>query len=216
MSEEKRKGSTSSSSPNTNLINHLFSQSDCLKQCAILKHFILSEPSNRASIYNQLANIEFDYHDIGGHGRLPASLDKIKQSITHSKNGEDIEPETLLDHLKIHLNKLKFSKKKKYLHGKNKPLANHPAEQCCFESKKANSPWAKRQPDSYVSSFLTFSSISPSTFIIDSGSTAHMVSDSNLFLFLYQSKRSLIDTSCGSNTLEIEGKSTEWPGGKIQ
>ncbi|KAA1133298.1 hypothetical protein PGTUg99_021135 [Puccinia graminis f. sp. tritici] len=41
--------------------------------------------------------------------RLPHSLDNIKQSITHSKNGEDIKPESLLDHLEIHLNKLKVS-----------------------------------------------------------------------------------------------------------
>ena len=41
--------------------------------------------------------------------RLPSSLDGIKQSITQSKNGEDIRPEVLLDHLEIHWNKLKVS-----------------------------------------------------------------------------------------------------------
>ena len=39
--------------------------------------------------------------------RLPSSLENIKQSINYSKNSEDIKPNALLDHLKIHLNKLK-------------------------------------------------------------------------------------------------------------
>ncbi|KNZ55541.1 hypothetical protein VP01_2654g6 [Puccinia sorghi] len=215
---------------------------------AILKRFISSEPSNHARVYNQFANIEFDASNIekfitevrssmvkmGDVGikldediitydllrRLPASLDNIKQSITHSKNREDIKPETLLDHLEIHLNELKVSaggnklevtsmyteKDKKFSPGKHNPLADHPAERCWFDSNKANAPWAKRQSDSNFSSFSTFSSISPSTFIIDSGSTAHMVSDPNLFSNLDQSKRGLINTSCGSNTLEIKGR----------
>jgi hypothetical protein len=41
--------------------------------------------------------------------RLPSSLDNIKQKITHSKDGEDIKPEVLIDHLEIHLNELKVS-----------------------------------------------------------------------------------------------------------
>ncbi|KNZ60244.1 hypothetical protein VP01_158g13 [Puccinia sorghi] len=104
---------------------------------AILKRFISSEPSNRARVYNQFANIKFDIsniekfvtdvrsaivkmEDVGIKldedivtydllRRLPNSLDNIKQSITHSKNGEDIKPEALLDHLEIHLNELKVS-----------------------------------------------------------------------------------------------------------
>jgi hypothetical protein len=40
---------------------------------------------------------------------LPSSLDNIKQSITHSKNGEDIKPNTLIDHLEIHLNEQKVA-----------------------------------------------------------------------------------------------------------
>ncbi|KNZ53202.1 hypothetical protein VP01_3309g3, partial [Puccinia sorghi] len=37
------------------------------------------------------------------------SLENIKQSITHSRNGEDIKPESLLRHLEIHINELKVS-----------------------------------------------------------------------------------------------------------
>lgn len=76
--------------------------------------------------------------------RLPASLDNIKQAITHSKNGEDIKPETLLNHLEIHVNELKVSsngtkleavsmytnKDKRCTPGKHNPLADHPSERC--------------------------------------------------------------------------------------
>ncbi|KNZ51630.1 hypothetical protein VP01_3880g3 [Puccinia sorghi] len=41
--------------------------------------------------------------------QLPSSLDNIKQQITHSPDAADIKPKTLLDHLEIHLNKLKVS-----------------------------------------------------------------------------------------------------------
>jgi hypothetical protein len=41
--------------------------------------------------------------------QLPKSLDNIKQKITHSKDGEDIHPDALIDHLEIHLNKMKVS-----------------------------------------------------------------------------------------------------------
>ncbi|KNZ45021.1 hypothetical protein VP01_8563g1, partial [Puccinia sorghi] len=102
---------------------------------AILKQFISSEPSNRARVYNPLTNIAFDasniekfvtkvrsaivkMKDIGIDippdiitydllKRLPSSFENIKQTITHSRNGEDIKPEILLNPLKIHINELK-------------------------------------------------------------------------------------------------------------
>jgi CRISPR/Cas system-associated protein Cas10 (large subunit of type III CRISPR-Cas system) len=104
---------------------------------SIMKRFISSEPSNRACVYIGFANITFDVSNIEKFvtevqssltkmedtgislpedvltyellRRLPSSLDGIKQNITHSKNGEDIRPEVLLDHLKIHMNELKVS-----------------------------------------------------------------------------------------------------------
>jgi len=142
---------------------------------AILKRFNSSEPSNRARIYNQFANITFDpsniekfitevrgiivkMEDVGIHlqediitydllRRLPSSLDNIKQSITHSRNGEDIKPEILLDHLEIHMNELKVSSTAKSeattmftkedqrcIPGKHNPFSeSHTKERCWFE-----------------------------------------------------------------------------------
>ncbi|KNZ55496.1 hypothetical protein VP01_2661g4 [Puccinia sorghi] len=37
------------------------------------------------------------------------NLENIKQRITHSRNGEEIKPDILFDHLEIHLNELKVS-----------------------------------------------------------------------------------------------------------
>ncbi|KNZ43741.1 hypothetical protein VP01_9912g2 [Puccinia sorghi] len=41
--------------------------------------------------------------------QLPNSLENIKQRITHSRDGEEIKPDILFNHLEIHLNELKFS-----------------------------------------------------------------------------------------------------------
>ncbi|KNZ47523.1 hypothetical protein VP01_6335g2, partial [Puccinia sorghi] len=154
---------------------------------AIMKCFISSEPLNRARVWNQFTNISFDVsniekfvtevrssitkmEDVGIKmekdiitydllKRMPASLDNIKQSITHLKNGEDITPETLLNHLEIHPNELKIlastskleaitmytEKEKRCSPGKHNPRADHPAECCWFDPNKANAPWVKRQ-----------------------------------------------------------------------
>lgn len=214
---------------------------------AIAKRFISSEPSNRARVYNVFNTISFDISniekfitevrsslvkmvDVGIQmppdiityyllARLPPSLDNIKQAITHSRHGEDITPEKLLDHLEIHLNEMKVSatsrkpeavtmfteKSKRCAPGKHNPLADHPFERCWFNSNKANAPWVKRQ-ESNVSSFSTFTSVYPSVFILDSGSTSHMVSDRGLFISLDETEGGLINTSCGSNSLRIEGR----------
>ncbi|KNZ58722.1 hypothetical protein VP01_1874g4 [Puccinia sorghi] len=201
---------------------------------AIMKLFISSEPSNRAQVWNHWlrrfgaitkmedVGIKMEKEYIITYNllkRLPASLDIIKQSITHSNNGEDIMPETLLDHLEIHQNELKLSastskleaitmyteKEKRCSLGKHNTRADHPAECCWFDANKANTPWLKRQ-ESNVSSFSSFSSIYPFTFVLNSGLSSHMVSDKKIFISLDEIEGGLINTSCGSNSLEIKGK----------
>ncbi|KNZ50711.1 hypothetical protein VP01_4277g3 [Puccinia sorghi] len=86
--------------------------------------------------------------------RLPSSMKNIKQTITHSKNSDDIKPKILLDHLEIHLNELKVAatshkldsvtmfteSDKKCSPGKHSPRADHPGEKCWFDANKANAP----------------------------------------------------------------------------
>ncbi|KAA1133562.1 hypothetical protein PGTUg99_024431 [Puccinia graminis f. sp. tritici] len=142
---------------------------------AILKRFISSKPSNQDRVYNAFTNISFDISNIEKFitevrssitkmedvgivlpkdiitydllRQLPNSLDNIKQSITHSRNGEEIKPELLLDHLKIHLNELKVSSSNKIesvtasmftkedtqcIPRQHNPLSKtHPANDCC-------------------------------------------------------------------------------------
>ncbi|KNZ51960.1 hypothetical protein VP01_374g8 [Puccinia sorghi] len=153
---------------------------------AIQKRFISSEPSNRARVYNQFASITFDpsniekfitevrsslvkMEDVGIKldddiltydllRRLPSTLDNIKQSITHSKNGEDIKPDVLLDHLEIHLNEIKVSatstveatsmftkEDKRCIPGKHNPFSDsHTKERCWFENPKLRPKYPQR------------------------------------------------------------------------
>ncbi|KAA1103654.1 hypothetical protein PGTUg99_050085 [Puccinia graminis f. sp. tritici] len=161
---------------------------------AILKRFISSEPSNRARVYNAFANISFDVSNIEKFitevrsslvkmedvgitlpediitydllRRLPNSLDNIKQTITHSRNGEDIKPQSLLDHLEIHLNELKVSSSSnsesiatsmftkedpRCIPGHHNPYAkSHPKENCwkVYPEKKAE--FMKKKEDSHT------------------------------------------------------------------
>jgi hypothetical protein len=125
--------------------------------------------------------------------RLPSSLDNIKQSINHSKNGEDIKPEALLDHLEIHMNKLKvlaanktesitatmFTKEDpRCIPGQHNPFSKtHTKDRCWMVYPEKRKAFLKKKEESQVSSFSTFSLNQPSIFILDSGSTSHMISD---------------------------------------
>ncbi|KNZ55237.1 hypothetical protein VP01_2730g1 [Puccinia sorghi] len=220
----------------------------------IIKRFVSTEPSNRARVYNQFASISFDssniekfitevrstivkMEDVGIKmdkdiltydllKRLPSILENIKQSITHSKNGEDIHPNALLDHLEIHLNELKVSSVSKVevtsmftkedpqcIPGKHNPYSeSHTKDRCWFEKPHLRPKYPYKSGNNYekngnnVSRFSTFSFNHPSVFILDSGSTSHMVSDQNFFITLDETERGMINTSCGPNTLAIEGK----------
>jgi hypothetical protein len=154
--------------------------------------------------------------------RLPKNLDNIKQKITHSKDGEDIKPEVLIDHLEIHLNELKVSmgnqaenletamftkEDTRCRTGAHNPYStNHIKDDCFFLHPEKREAYNKRINGKNVSSFSTFSSHYPNGFILDSGSTSHMVSDKKLFIHLDETETGVINTSCGQNTLCIEGK----------
>jgi hypothetical protein len=152
--------------------------------------------------------------------RLPSNLDNIKQKITHSKDGEDIKPSTLIDHLEIHINELKVSSNDKgqpvtmftkedtkCKTGAHNPYStSHPKDDCWFVYPEKRVAYYERKYGSNVSSFSTFSSYHPNLFILDSGSSSHMVPDRRLFTSLDENEKGVINTSCGNNTLKIEGK----------
>ena len=152
-------------------------------------------------------------------------MDNIKQQITHSKDGEDINPETLIDHLEIHLNELKVSAGNKAetiestmftkedtqcRSGAHNPFStSHTKENCWMIYPEKREAFLKRTQASStnnVSSFSTFSTNLLNIFILDSGSTSHMVSDKNLFINLDETEKGVINTSSGLNALKIEGR----------
>ncbi|KAI7939341.1 hypothetical protein MJO29_014077 [Puccinia striiformis f. sp. tritici] len=239
-----------STTTHKNVVNSTNEEDAQLLWRNILRRFISNEPSNRARVYFSFASIVFDPSDIEKFitevrstlvrmedvgielpleiitydliRRLPKSFDNIKQKITHSKDGEDIKPEVLIDHLEIHLNELKLTSGSRSeslesamftredlrcKNGMHNPFStNHTKENCFAVHPDKREAYLKRTQGSNVSSFSTFSSHHPNVFILDSGSTSHMVSDKKLFLHLDETEKGLINTSCGSNTLKIEGK----------
>ncbi|POV99276.1 hypothetical protein PSTT_13901, partial [Puccinia striiformis] len=125
-----------STTTHKNVVNSTNEEDAQLLWRNILRRFISNEPSNRARVYFSFASIRYQkfitevrstlvrMEDVGIElpldiitydliRRLPKSFDNIKQKITHSKDGEDIKPEVLIDHLEIHLNELKLTSGKK-------------------------------------------------------------------------------------------------------
>jgi hypothetical protein len=154
---------------------------------------------------------------------LPSILDNIKQSITHSKDGEDIKPDTLIDHLEIHLNKQKvttantrksivttmFTKEDPCCRpsAHNPHAITHTKENCwMIYPEKRVAHFEKKNKGSNVRSFSSFSFRHPESFVLNFGSSSHMVSDKEMFITLDKEKKGLINTSCGSSTLAIKGK----------
>ncbi|KNZ57004.1 hypothetical protein VP01_2264g3 [Puccinia sorghi] len=77
---------------------------------AINKQFVSSEPSNQAKVYNQFSNIKFNISNIKKFiTEVQSLLVKMEDTITHSRNGEDIQTETLLDQLELNIKKIKVS-----------------------------------------------------------------------------------------------------------
>jgi hypothetical protein len=155
--------------------------------------------------------------------RLPSSLDGIKQNITHSKNSKDIRPEVLLDHLKIHMNELKVStstraesicttmltsEDKKCRSDYHYPQATHSRECCWAMYPEKREAHLKKIQEANISSLSTFLCYQPNLFVLESGSTLHMVADKQLFVNLDEGKGGMINTSCSANTLQIKGKGT--------
>jgi transposase InsO family protein len=72
--------------------------------------------------------------------------------------------------------------------------------------EKRTAHFEKKNKESNVRSFSSFSFSHPESFVLDSGSSSHMVSDKHMFITLDEDEKGLINTSCGGSTLAIEGK----------
>jgi transposase InsO family protein len=95
--------------------------------------------------------------------------------------------------------------------GAHNPFSNSHTKANCwmlYPEKRTEHYNRLTAKEANVRSFSSFSFNHPNSFVIDSGSSSHMVSDKSLFITLDKSKKGMINTSCGANTLAIEGKGT--------
>jgi hypothetical protein len=153
--------------------------------------------------------------------KLPASLTNVSQQINHS--GKPLTSTLVLDHLKLY-NDDQSATANRGTGSRNNPItpysdtsrkckkiahnfiSNHPEAKCwmlyphlCLASEKRNN-----QTESMVSSFHSSFSQSSSQFILDSGSSAHMVENIDLFFALDRTEKGLVHTSSGKDLLEID------------
>lgn len=163
-----------SSPVHTNLITAQNKESAKEIWKAILKHFVSSKPLNWDRVYSQFSSISFDENNIQSFitevktgvnklhkicivlpvdiltymilDKLLDSMRNIKQQITHSNFQSKINPNAVLDHLRIHMNEKRMNNgtssgsqqlaslftdaSGKCKPKKNNTMANHPKHKC--------------------------------------------------------------------------------------
>jgi hypothetical protein len=150
--------------------------------------------------------------------KLPPALTNISQQLTHSD--KELTSDLVLDHLRVYHNDQAaiastssgsknevvalFSdasgKCKKSAHN---VLSNHPESKCWMLYPHLRPK--NGQFESTVSSFHTSLSNFASQFILDSGSSAHMVSNLKLFFAIDLTEKGVVRTSSGKDSLKIKG-----------
>jgi hypothetical protein len=192
--------------------------------------FITSMKSYQA----QLIEVGWDFPADGlGHlvlDKFPANMNNIADMITHSR--KDITIDTVINHLRLHADNqhirasgsgtrldpitLFTDTDKKCRKGAHNTLADHTKANCWFlypHLKDAHYQWKKKAEKTQVdktqavtvSSFHSSMHRSPQMFILDSGSSAHMVSDAQMFFTLERKELGTVQTSASSDTLKIKG-----------
>ncbi|KNZ51130.1 hypothetical protein VP01_4080g1, partial [Puccinia sorghi] len=173
-------------------------------------------------------NIDIDvvgYEIIKKFPKTP-ELNSIASAITHS--GQTMKPDLVLDHLRLHANKQSISGGNSaassqqvslftnYKATKCKPNAHntqapHPQNRCWMlqpHLRPSTNQYSSEKSDCSEHNFSSFhSSIShPSMhFVLDSGSSAHMISNLNLFFVVDLKEEGVVCTSSGAECLKIKG-----------
>ncbi|KNZ48432.1 hypothetical protein VP01_567g11 [Puccinia sorghi] len=148
----------------------------------------------------------------------------IATAITHS--GSAITPELVLDHLRLHANQLAIEgptgsssinqvslftdSSQKCRSDAHNTLANHPPSRCwkMFPHLRPASNPSKGKDSHLEHSVSSFFSSQPPLlpcFILDSGATAHMTANLNLFTSFNHSEEGIVQTSSGVESMRIEG-----------
>jgi hypothetical protein len=154
--------------------------------------------------------------------KLLSTLTNVSQQITHSD--KPLTSNLVFDHLKLFNNDqtaianrgsgtrndpiaLYSDASKKCKKTAHNVLSNHPEAKCwmLYPHLRPTSENKNNRLESLVSSFHLSFSQSSSQFILDSGSSAHMVSNINLFFALDKTEKGLVHTSSGKDPLQIRG-----------
>lgn len=188
--------------------------------------FITSVRTILARFHEVGINIPVDISTYLILDKLPSSLDNVCERITHSD--KEINPELALEQLRVYYNDqqaigggsgtkndpiaLLTDNSRKCKKGAHNPLSGHSESNCWTlypERRPAHLPKINgSRTESTVSSFHS-SPVQPSfQFILDSGSSAHMVSNPDLFCVLDRKKLGDVRTSSGDESLKIEGIGT--------
>ncbi|KNZ45380.1 hypothetical protein VP01_818g5 [Puccinia sorghi] len=156
--------------------------------------------------------------------KLPPTMINISQQITHSD--KPITADLVLDHLCLYANdqqilansvgsskstsvSLLTDDSKKCKKGWHNPRSTgHTMPNCWFlypHLRPVQDGDKGKKSEQSVSSFHSSLSKLSASFVLDSGSSSHMVSDANLFISLDHSEQGVVRTSSGEDSLEIKG-----------
>ncbi|KNZ56661.1 hypothetical protein VP01_2351g3, partial [Puccinia sorghi] len=156
--------------------------------------------------------------------KFPPTMINISQQITHSD--KPITADLVLDHLCLYANDQQILAKsavsskfvsvslltndsKKCKKGLHNPQSTvHTLTNCWFLyphlRPRQDGDKGKKSKQS-VSSFHSSSSKLSASFVLDPGSSSHMVPDIDLFIYLDHSEQGIVRTSSGEDSLEIKG-----------
>lgn len=177
----------------------------------------------------RLIEVGWDFPADGlGHlvlDKFPASMNNIADMITHS--GKEVTMDAVLDHLRLHADNQHIRASgsgtsrsdpitlftdvvdKRCKRGAHNTAAAHSEDNCWFLKPELRTlhmeKMAAAKKETTVSSFHSSISRNPNQFILDSGSSAHMMSDSRLFYTLDLKEIGSVQTSSANDTLRIKG-----------
>ncbi|KNZ46159.1 hypothetical protein VP01_74g2 [Puccinia sorghi] len=241
----------------SNVINHNNKEDGMEIWKTINKYFASTQSANRARVWNNFSLLNYDDNDVNGFiTQVRAAIEKmhevginididvvgyeiikkfpktpelnsISSAITHS--GQEMTPDLVLDHLRLHANKQSISGGNSssssqqvslftdYKSTKCKPNAHntrapHPQHRCWMlhphlrPATNNTSSFEKIDRSEHsVSSFHSSISHPSMHFVLDSGSSAHMTSNINLFFALDLKEEGIVKTSSGEECLKIKG-----------
>ncbi|KAI7941573.1 hypothetical protein MJO29_013647 [Puccinia striiformis f. sp. tritici] len=160
--------------------------------------------------------------------KLPPTTELTTITTTIKHCGSPLTPNLVIHHLKLYANNLASSssapksqialfsdESRKCKTGTHNPRSTHPESECWKVYPHKNPHLQQNNPENQasrsettVSSFISSQSFPSSSFILDSGSSAHMTSDLNLFTSLKLKEEGVVKTSSGAESLKIKGSGT--------